>query len=173
MTAPEMFTTQRRLASQTQLTTPKLKAAAAAFDFTVHGHILDIGFSNTLLIRSCSTPGAAAHDAKERKIDEFTRREQEVALDLRTDRGTKWNRSFQFFPFWMDTHLDFGPEARKAFEQLATIRKSRFNKSQLSCRRKILRTAGIANITACAKMMSYRRTQPSHVEFDSSPRADL
>ena len=42
--------------------------SSAAFDFTVHGEIPDSVQTNSLLIRSCSTPGAAACDAEERKL---------------------------------------------------------------------------------------------------------
>ena len=57
--------------------------SSAAFDFTVHGEIPGSGQTKALLICSCSTPGAAECNAEERKLQEFLRREKEVALDVR------------------------------------------------------------------------------------------
>ena len=99
--------------------------SSAAFDFTVHRAIPDSGQSNALLIRSCSTPGAAACDAEERKLSAFLRREKEVALLLLTDKGVTWERGFQFRPFGMDIYGAYGPEARKSVDQLSEIRASR------------------------------------------------
>ena len=140
--------------------------SSAAFDFTVRGAIPDSGQSNALLIRSCSTPGAAACDGEEQKLAHFATREEEVALLLYTDKGIRWKRSFQFRPFGMDTFGAYGPEAKKAVDQFSKIRASRFNQSIASCRRKILQAVSIAHITTSAKMLSSRRPQPSSVVFN-------
>ena len=133
--------------------------SSAAFDFTVRGAIPDSGRSNSLLIRSCSTPGDAALDGEAHKSSDFARREQEVALLLYTDKGTRWKRAFQFRPFGMDTFGAYGPEAKKAVDQFSKIRASRFNQSPASCRRKILQAISVAHINSSAKMLSSRRPQ--------------
>ena len=143
--------------------------SSAAFDFTVHGAIPDSGQYNALLIRSCSTPGAAACDAEERKLSAFLRREKEVALLLLTDKGVTWERGFQFRPFGMDTYGAYGPEARKTVDQPSEIRASRFNQSPASCRRKILQAVSNAHINASAKMLSSRRPRPSTVVYSPAP----
>ena len=127
----------------------------------MHGAIPDSGVSDALLIRSCSTPSAAACDAEERKLSAFLRREKKVALILLTAKGVTWERRFQFRPFGMNTYGAYGPEARKTVDQLSEIRASRFNQSPASCRRKILPAISIAHINASAKMLSSRRPRPS------------
>ena len=82
---------------------------SAAFDFTVHGAIPDDGNSSQLLLRSCKIHGAAAHDAEKSKVSDFLRREREVALVLKTDKGITWKRDFQFRPFGMDVFGALGP----------------------------------------------------------------
>ena len=141
---------------------------SAAFDFTVHGAVPDSGCSSALLLRSCSLPGAAAHDAEQRKLADFAVREQEVALILLTDKGITWKRPFQFRPFGMDVFGAMGPETLKIIDQFSRIRASRFNQSVASCRRKMQQAVSIAHITSCAKMLSCRRPKLS-VAVDVPP----
>ena len=144
---------------------------SAAIDVTVRGGVPDGGKSSHLLITSCKTPAAVAHDAEKSKVSAFSRREQEVALVLKTDKGIDWKRDFQFRPFGMDVFGAIGPEAQKAVTQFSKLRASRFNQSAGSCRRKILQAINVALISTNVKMLSCRRPQLS-VDVDA-PAAEL
>ena len=112
-----------------------------------------------------------AHDAEKSKVSAFSRREQEVALVLKTDKGIDWKRDFQFRPFGMDVFGAIGPEAQKAVTQFSKLRASRFNQSAGSCRRKILQAINVALISTNVKMLSCRRPQLS-ADVDT-PAAEL
>ena len=75
----------------------------------MHGAIPDDGKSSQLLLRSCKIHGAAAHDAEKSKVSDFLRREREVSLVLKTDKGITWKRDFQFRSFGMDVFGALGP----------------------------------------------------------------
>ena len=81
---------------------------SAAFDFTVHGATPDIAKASAILISSCKPPGASAFHAEKTKVSDFLKREQEVALIQKTNKGIIWKRHFQFRPVGMHVHGTLG-----------------------------------------------------------------
>lgn len=125
----------------------------AAFYLTVHGAIPYSGRSNSLPIRSCSTPGSVTCDAEEHKFSIFAYRAQRTAVVFPTDKGITSKSGFQFRRFRVDTFGSYGPEAKKGFDQFSEIRACQFTQSIGSCRN-ILCAISIAHITTSAKMLS-------------------
>lgn len=77
--------------------------------------------SSAMLISSCKIPEAAALDAEKAKVSDFLRCEREVALVLKSDRGTAWKRQFDFFPFVMDLFGALSPGAKNYVLQFLRI----------------------------------------------------
>lgn len=142
--------------------------ASADFDVTVHGAIPTSCRSNALLIRSCSTSGAANCDVEEGNCSDFARRDHGTAFMLLTEKCFTRNGRIQFRPFEIDTFGAFGPDLKKSFELIAAMRTSRFYLLISLCRRKIPQSSSIAQITTSAKKLSSRRSQPGQVYFFSA-----